>query len=173
MKLSKSLVKRLKNHEEEAFDEIYHRYYRLVKHVVFQIIPNETISEDLAQETFLRMFENIDTFDNSQSFTAWLCTICRNLALTEKSKRNRYSQLPEDTDIKDESNPSPVQVYENLELIEKLKKILSKDEYDLFFLKAYHKLSYKELSELSGKSIPLLTTRYNRIVKKIKDKIKL
>ena len=53
-----SAVKRLKNGDQQAFEELYEKYFRLVKHVIYQIINNDMISEDLTQETFLRMYES-------------------------------------------------------------------------------------------------------------------
>ena len=61
MKSERSLIKKLKEHDEEAFDEVYQKYFRLVKHVAYQILPSDMIADDIVQETFFKMYQNIDS----------------------------------------------------------------------------------------------------------------
>lgn len=169
METSKHLIELLKKKDEPAFDEVYRKYYRLVKHVAYTIIPSECIAEDIAQETFLKMYENIDTYQNDVSFTAWLCTISRNLALNEKKKRSRLSEMPEYE--KADNDMRPDEKAEENQLLERIKALLSEKDYDLLIMRLYHRLSYKELSKMTGESVAALTNRYHRIIKKIKQNI--
>ena len=117
-----SAVKRLKNGDQQAFEELYEKYFRLVKHVIYQIINNDMISEDLTQETFLRMYESISSFENNISFSAWLCTIGRNLALNEKKKRQREMEW-KDYDKTDETS-NPQEESQKKEDLERIKSFL-------------------------------------------------
>ena len=165
-----SAVKRLKNGDQQAFEELYEKYFRLVKHVIYQIISNDMISEDLTQETFLRMYESISSFENNTSFSAWLCTIGRNLALNEKKKRQREMEW-KDYDKTDETS-NPQEESQKKEDLERIKSFLPEKDYEIVIYSLYHRLSYQEISEITGESVPALTNRYHRAVKKIKEKIK-
>ena len=165
-----NLVLRLKDKDEEAFNVLYERYFRLVKHVTLQIIPSDNIAEDIVQQTFIKMYNNIDSYKNDVSFSAWLCTIAKNLALNEMKKQSRLTQLPE-YEVKDDSS-SPSGEYQSKELIQQIKDLLGVKDYNLLMLRLYHGLSYKELSDMTGETIAALTNRYHRAVKKVKKLLK-
>lgn len=173
MNISTQLIERLKRKEESAFDEVYTQFFKLVKHVIYQIIPNDDISNDLTQETFLKVYEKIDTFQNNISFTAWICTIAKNIAINEKKKRDREVSLPEVEIEREDSAKTPDVICRENEVIAQIKELLGERDYNLFILKTYHKLSYEDLSNMLGETIPALTNRYHRAVKKIKKNIKL
>lgn len=171
MSSENKLVQKLKEHDEEAFDEIYQKYFRLVKHVVFQILPSDMIADDIVQETFLKMYENIESYQNDISFSAWLCTIAKNLALNEKKKRNRLVALPEKE--KADETMSIAEKSDNERLLKQVKEVLGEKDYNLLMLRLYHGLSYKELSDMTGETVAALTNRYHRAIKKVKREIKL
>ena len=56
-------IKRLKERDEEAFEIIYFRYVKLVYHVIFLIIENKDDTNDLVQDTFMKMMSNIEFFN--------------------------------------------------------------------------------------------------------------
>lgn len=171
MNESKTLIKRLQNKDEQAFDEIYNRYFRLVKSVTLKILQNDTLAEDMAQETFLKMYENIASFTYETSFSAWLCTIAKNLSLNEQRKQNRLTRLP-DYDIEDKSI-TPSEYCNEDSTIKQIKELLGEKDYELVMLRLYHNLSYKEISDMYNQTIPALANRYHRAVKKIKKNIKI
>lgn len=171
--VSNQLLERLKAKEEDAFDQIYTQYFKLVKHIAYQYLPSDELANDIAQETFLKMYENIDTFTDNISFSAWLCTIARNLAINEMKKRQREVQLSQEIEnTKDTSNTPDTITHQNT-LLNQVKELLGERDYNLFIMKSYHGMSYQELSQLTGETIAALTNRYHRAVKKIKKNIKL
>lgn len=171
MNKDSGLVRRMKEHDEEAFDEIYQKYFRLVKHVTYQILPSDMIADDIVQETFLKMYENIESYQSDISFSAWLCTIAKNLALNEKKKRNRLTSMPEyETEKYSVTQENNV---DQEKLIEQIKQLLGERDYNLFILRMYYGLSYQEISDMTGETIAALTNRYHRAEKKVKKNIKL
>jgi len=170
--VSNHLVERLKRKEEDAFDQVYTQYFKLIKHIAYQILPSDELANDIVQETFLKMYENIDTFTDNISFSAWLCTIAKNLALNEKKKRDRVVQLSEDISCTREEQETPAHISQQNSLLEEVKDLLGERDYSLVMMKAYHGMSYQELSELTGETVAALTNRYHRAIKKIKRNIK-
>lgn len=67
------------------------RYQRMVFSFLGKFLFSGQVLEDLAQETFLRAFRNISSYDPGKgaSFSTWLVTIARNLAINEKMKKKR------------------------------------------------------------------------------------
>ena len=86
----KALIKRCQRGDRQAFDELIRLYYDYVSGFLRKATENETLCEDLTQETFLKMIRSIERFDpgGSASFGTWLITIARNCYI-DQLRRNR------------------------------------------------------------------------------------
>ncbi len=86
----KALIKRCQHGDRQAFDELIRLYYDYVVGFLLKTTADEMLSEDLTQETFLKMIRSIDKYDSggSASFGTWLITIARNCYI-DHLRRNR------------------------------------------------------------------------------------
>ena len=92
------LVEEARRGDQEAFGELVKRYERRLIRVLFRFVRDVDFAEDLAQETFLRVYERIDQFDTSRRFGPWLFRIGVNLtldALRKRKRRGRWSLFSE------------------------------------------------------------------------------
>ena len=82
------LVEQSAQRNPDAFKILVLRYQRMVFFYLRNFPFPPQVHEDLAQETFLRAYRNIDRFDPEKgaAFSTWLMTIARNLALNERAK---------------------------------------------------------------------------------------
>jgi RNA polymerase sigma-70 factor, ECF subfamily len=83
------LVEEAKRGNREAFGELVRRYERRLMRVILRFINDLDLAEDLAQETFLRVYERLDQFDPSRRFSPWLFRIGVNLTLDHHRRRKR------------------------------------------------------------------------------------
>ena len=92
-----ALIKKCQRGDRQAFEELIRRYYRYVSGFLLRTTADETLAEDLTQDTFLKMIRNIETYDpgGSAGFGTWLITIARNCYI-DHLRRNRV--CPEDID---------------------------------------------------------------------------
>lgn len=81
------LVGRCLAGEEEAFRILVERYDRRVYGTIHRLVGSEADARDLTQETFLRFFRSLDTFDPSRSLSAWLLRIASNQTVDFLRKR--------------------------------------------------------------------------------------
>jgi RNA polymerase sigma-70 factor, ECF subfamily len=90
------LVRRLKNREPQAMAELYDRYGRLTYALIFRIVRNGAVAEDLVQETFLRVWNRVHAFDQERgSFGPWILAVARNRAIDYlRSADGRVVQSP-------------------------------------------------------------------------------
>jgi RNA polymerase sigma-70 factor (ECF subfamily) len=90
------LVRRLKNREPQAMAELYDRYGRLTYALIFRIVRNGAVAEDLVQETFLRVWNRVHAFDQERgSFGPWILAVARNRAIDYlRSADGRVMQSP-------------------------------------------------------------------------------
>jgi RNA polymerase sigma-70 factor, ECF subfamily len=76
------LVRRLKAREPHAMSELYDRYARVAYSLILRIVRNTAVAEDLVQETFLRVWHRVHSFDAEKgALGAWLLTVARNRAI--------------------------------------------------------------------------------------------
>jgi|SRR5665213_787993 len=76
------LVRRLKAHEPKAMTDLYKRCGRLAYSVILRIVRNAGVAEDLTQETFLRVWNRVGSFDAERgALTPWVLTVARNRAI--------------------------------------------------------------------------------------------
>jgi RNA polymerase sigma-70 factor (ECF subfamily) len=76
------LVRRLKARQPKAMSKLYDRYGRLAYSLIFRIVQNSAVAEDLVQETFLHVWNRVHSFDAEQgALGAWLLAVARNRAL--------------------------------------------------------------------------------------------
>jgi len=75
------LIRRCRTGDPRAFRELVRRYERPVFSVLMRVVRRPEDAEDLAQETFVRVYRALDRYDPSRPFTAWLFTIASRLAI--------------------------------------------------------------------------------------------
>src|SRR5258708_6216696 len=78
----RDLVRRLKAREHKAMADLYDRYGRLAYSLILRIVRNASTAEDLVQETFLRVWNRVQSFDAEKgALGAWLLAVARNRAI--------------------------------------------------------------------------------------------
>ena len=78
----RELAERLKKRDQRAVGDLYDRYGRLCYSLIYRIVKDNGIAEDLTQETFLRVWNRAAAFDTEKgSLGAWVMTVARNRAI--------------------------------------------------------------------------------------------
>lgn len=87
------LVKRFNAGDAEAFAELYRRHFAAVRAYHFLLLHREEVAENLAQETFIRVFQAAPRLPEGH-FRPWLFMIARNLAIDEARRSRRRLEVP-------------------------------------------------------------------------------
>jgi RNA polymerase sigma-70 factor, ECF subfamily len=85
------LIRKAKRGDREAFGILVERYQRRVVGVALAIVHNPDDALELAQETFVRAYENLGSFESRSSFSTWLYRIAANLAIDLRRREGRHS----------------------------------------------------------------------------------
>ena len=76
------LARRLKNRDPQAMAELYDRYGRVTFALIFRVVRNQAVAEDLVQETFLRVWNRVHGFDHEKgALGPWVLAVARNRAI--------------------------------------------------------------------------------------------
>lgn len=87
------LLRRAQKGDPQAFGALVERYQRRVVGVAFAVVHNQDDALELAQETFVRAFENLSKFESRSSFSTWLYRIAANLAIDFRRREGRHTIL--------------------------------------------------------------------------------
>lgn len=138
----------------EDFEAIYVQHFDGVYKYVFSLCRNETMAEEITQETFYRAMEHIDKFEGKCKLYVWLCQIAKNTFLTYAKKQKRHVSET-DIDLSKQIEPSFENEILDKETVWKLHKLLHElsDPYkEVFSLRVFGELSFSQIGELFGKS---------------------
>ena len=76
------LIERLKRREPRAMGELYDLYARWAYSLIYRIVNNESVAEDLLQESLIRVWNRIQGFDEERgALGAWVLAVARNQAI--------------------------------------------------------------------------------------------
>lgn len=91
-----SLVDRCLSNDPNAFDEVVDRYHRRIYHYVRRMVKEDTVAEDLTQDTFVKAYLHIGKFRQQCSLQTWLFSIATNVVrdhIRKCSRRLSFSSL--------------------------------------------------------------------------------
>lgn len=87
------LVLRSQHGETAAFEELIRQHQRMIHALTYRMTGSLTDAEDLAQETFLRAYDQIRSFRGSSRFSTWLYRIAVNVCLNWRQTEMRRNEL--------------------------------------------------------------------------------
>jgi RNA polymerase sigma-70 factor, ECF subfamily len=91
------------------FDEIYKSYWQKIFRLCMGYVNDHDLAQDLTQETFISVWENLPTFRNESNIGTWIFRIASNNCLRQIEKRNRFpkANLPTNLSEEDQYNMEP------------------------------------------------------------------
>ncbi|MBR1667789.1 MAG: RNA polymerase sigma factor [Bacteroidaceae bacterium] len=94
--IDSNIIIRCQNGDKAAFREVVQTCQRMVFSVALKLLCDEDEAKDIVQETFIRVWQNLDSFDPQRRFTTWLYTIATRLCLDRLKSMRHTVPLPED-----------------------------------------------------------------------------
>ncbi|MBO5057867.1 MAG: sigma-70 family RNA polymerase sigma factor [Lachnospiraceae bacterium] len=155
------------------FEKVYREQRDAVYGYLLYMTGDEQMTQDLVQETFLKIYLNLHRFRQESSMKTWCIAIAKNTYLSYLKKKRPETveekfgfqvadgkPLPEEKIILEEKN----------NLIRQVLFSMKEDERQLLLLRDYEKLSYKEIGELIGVSEIVVKGRIYRAREHYKKK---
>src|ERR1700719_4690710 len=105
--LDAQVMLRVRDGDEDSFRVLLDKHRNPVIHFIYRMVQDRAISEELAQEVFLRVYRSRETYEPTAKFTTWLYRIATHLALNwlrdQKNARSlqRLDETSEDTPARD------------------------------------------------------------------------
>ncbi len=166
------LIKDLKSNDEvkihHAFQCVYNKYYRLVFFCVSQYITTYEDQEEVTDDTFINFYNNLHRLDSNRNLKYYLLTIAKNNAISFLRKKNKYVDMPESL----LNNIPYEEEFESNDVINHLKKVLSKEELIIIIQHLIYDYSFKEIALIQQTSINTIMSKYRRALKKANQYLK-
>lgn len=146
--------------KEAAFKKLVHEYQRPLYNLIRSIVLNHDDSDDILQNTFIKIFQNIDKFKGESKLFSWMYRIATNEALTfmkSKAFKNKISNEELQTKLID--NLAAEVYFDGDEIQLKLQKamlLLPEKQQLVFKMKYFQELKYEEMSTILGTSVGAL-----------------
>jgi len=166
------LIKKFQNGDVNAYNEIVYRYKDRLLNFIYRFLNDIDRSEDLVQDTLLKLYTHKDSYQEIAKFSTWLYTIAANLAKTElrKLKRRRTFSVTElsyeDKEfIITSSDTTPIddQLSQEIEKnIHQALSLLPDDFKTIIILRDIQELSYDEISKIVELPLGTVKSRINR-----------
>ncbi len=175
-------IRKAKRGDLGAYQKIYDLFARKVLNFIYRMVNSTEEAEDLTQETFVTVYQKLGALKDDSKFEPWLFRIARNFVY------QTYRTRPPSTvsvDVQDEdgqqvtqlidARKNPDEAYQAKELEHVVQKVINSlpEKYrEVFVLSAIRRLSYQEIAEIVGRSLPSIKTDIHRARLEVRQKVK-
>jgi|TARA_Y100001970_G_scaffold96561_1_gene121601 RNA polymerase sigma-70 factor (ECF subfamily) len=172
------LIKEFQNGDRNSYTQLVNRYRDKIISFLYRYMHDMDYAQDLAQETFFKVYLKKDSYKETYKFSTWLFTIASNLAKTElrKLKRRKTSSI---SDINEDGTSENIFVDDEDNVEKKsdneskiLQKALSELEHDykiIIILREIQELSYDVISKILQLPLGTVKSRINRGKLKLRE----
>jgi RNA polymerase sigma-70 factor (ECF subfamily) len=176
-----ALILRSRSGQTDAFESLMAKYANLVGSIAYNIIGDVHVAGDITQETFLKVYRNLEHLEDPRRFKGWLCSIVRTTCVDwlrkERVKPCSLEKIAEDGVEPEGEFLGAVFKQTSTELEELREKILHivnglpKIYQQIILLRHLRKMTYREMSDFLGLPIATIESRLYRARLMLKDKL--
>ena len=178
MIVEETLVQELKTKttQAQAFEVLVHTYKERLYWQIRNIVLNHDDADDVLQNTFIKVYKNIDGFKGDSKLFSWMYRIATNEALSFIKQRAKLQGIT-DMDYQEKlvSNLEADVYFEGDEIQLQLQKAIAtlpEKQKLVFNMKYFQELKYEEISEILDTSVGGLKASYHLAVKKLEQYLK-
>lgn len=170
-------IERVKKGDSASYAFLVNKYQNMAFTVALKIVNNREDAEDIIQESFLKAYQQIHTFENKSKFSTWLYTIVYRAALN-KLPRNKVAFFTIDDEahesyaVDTSSTPSvSLEIKDEQQYVKDAIQRLPQSEALLITLYYLNESSLKEIEEITGLTINNIKIKLFRARKKLEQEL--
>lgn len=156
-------------------EELYRAYFDIVYRYIRSISQDESLAEEVTQETFFKALKKVDQFRGDCDVRVWLCQIAKNTLYDHLKKQKRQTTVDEQLEraesgggeLLEEKLAQRSQAME----IHKVLHELQEPYKEVFSLRTFGELSFREIGMIFGKSENWARVTYYRARVKIREEL--
>ena len=165
----KEVILLVKRGDKGAYQLIVESYMQRAYYIALGFVRNAQDAMDISQESFIKAFRRIRSFDSERPFFPWFYKLLKNLCLDHLKRKSRIQEVPleEDRVFKDE--------HEDREMKEVLWKGIERlpvEQREVIILRYFQQLSYQEIAGITGKPIGTVMSSLYYAKRRLKEIIR-
>lgn len=169
-KLLNNLLIRLVEGDNNAFNDIYNMTSNQVFAVIFGIVQDKGLAQDLTHDTFIKVKQNIGKYKPNTNGQAWILTIGRNIAINEYRRRKR--EVYTDFGVEEYKYAGSYEMdTKETPTLDLAKKVLKENEFEVLYLYLVAEMKHKEIAAHLGKPLGTVLWLYNTALGKLRKYI--
>ena len=159
----------------QAFSVLVEKYQKLVYTLALKLLKKPEDAEEMAQDTFIKAFQKIDSYEAKSKFSTWLYSITYNACISELRKRRIEFKSLDDTRISDHDEMKMHDYYREVKKEDQEKYLnlalekLPEDDQVLVTLYYYESQSMDEISTITGLTVSNIKVKIHRARKKMHE----
>jgi RNA polymerase sigma factor (sigma-70 family) len=165
-----NLILAIAKGETHKMNELYSLTHRGVYAFVLPYIKDEYLSEDIMQETYIKIFNHIDSFKKDTNGLNWILTIAKNTALNMIKLRQKEVYGEEQNTI-ELTLSSEEQYIENTPTIQLAKKILPIDQLEIVLLHIVGGYKHREISKILNTPLGTILWKYRISIQALRKEL--
>lgn len=163
-----SLMEKVKRQDEAAFENLFNACKKGVFSFLYTYTGDYHLTEDLLQETFIKVKQNAQKFNKGTNASAWILQIAKNTALDYLRKEKQKFVDISELSISD-GQPD---ISEKLALHDIINRNLLQDERQIVILHLAYGYKNREIAEIMEMPVGTVLWKYNRALKRLKEVLK-
>ncbi|NND33074.1 MAG: sigma-70 family RNA polymerase sigma factor [Saprospiraceae bacterium] len=172
MMIDTHFVSRLKKKDKLALSQLYDQYGAALYGQAYRILGSEQSAQEAIQDAFLKIWNNIDSYDESKGkFFTWMYRIARNEAIDKKrSKENRITEKTVQLDFNvydTEADQSTVSNVEDIG-VKDLLGLLDHDSRNIMDLVYFKGYTHTDVAKLNDIPLGTVKTKVRRAILKLR-----
>ena len=149
---------------------IYKEHAKTVYKYMLSLTCDESLAEELTQETFYRAVYSIDSYDGSCKISVWLCSIAKHIWYKELDRRAKYKTEELREDISTNQSPEFLAILSGEKIaLFKAVHALEETSKEVVLMRLSGELSFAEIGEVMGKNENWARTTFYRAKIKIRE----
>jgi RNA polymerase sigma-70 factor (ECF subfamily) len=151
-----SMVQKVKSGDKEAFMTLTRMHQRKVFIMTYSFFRNKEDALDMVQETFLRLYQKIDSFRSGHNFEAWLLQIAKNLCI-DHYRRNaaerreiESDKTVEELQVSDRRAEGGERARDLRDILSRCVEKLAERQRTIFIMRHYNQLKNEEVAQALG-----------------------
>ncbi|MEK4487007.1 sigma-70 family RNA polymerase sigma factor [Psychrobacillus sp. FSL H8-0484] len=160
---------------KQAYAHIINKYKNRLYGTILRMTKNPQNAQDLVQEAFIKVYHQLEKYDEKGSFAGWIYRLAINHCMDEFRKNSYKMKQVEINEEKVVNTNYPEIIFlkkEKSRQLERLIATLPEDERMIILLRYVNELSYNEISELVEVPLSDVRNKLHRAKKKMRDTIK-
>ena len=156
------------------FTLIYNKYKKSLFNYVCKVMKSDMLAEDIAHNVFIKLYDNFENIRNVNAIEIWIFRTARNEIFGHYRKNKNRIEVAIDVA---ENNLSTNNLYDDFErtelidLIDSELKNMDESHSEIYYLKEYSDLTYKQIAEIMNITDDLVRSRIFNVRKKLRETI--